>query len=100
MTSQFRLADGVCHLSGELDFNTVPQIWKVSEMMFASLKSNLLVDMRDVTRADSAGLALLVGWVRRGRAAGVETSFSHIPEQLMAIARVSGVEGMLPLHAG
>lgn len=97
MNSQIKQVDGAYRLVGELDFNTVPHIWKSSEVMFTSSGRGLLVDLQEVHRADSAGLALLVGWVRRARAAGIEVEFRHVPEQLLAIARVSGVEEMLPI---
>ena len=98
MTSQIQKVDGGYQLVGEVDFATVPQIWKDSESMYSSVQNErLMVDLSAVTRADSAGLALLVGWVRRGNAAGVATVFKGIPQQLLAIARVSGVESMLPM---
>ena len=99
MSSQLQRIDGGYRLTGELDFSSVPQIWKGSEGMFASSNVQLLIDLSEVTRADSAGLALLVGWVRQGGKAGTKMVFRNIPEQLLAIARVSGVEGMLPIVA-
>lgn len=97
LSSQIQKVEGGYHLVGEVDFATVPQIWKDSESIYASSHNgSLVIDLSAVTRADSAGLALLVGWVRRGNAAGVTTVFKDIPEQLLAIARVSGVENMLP----
>ncbi len=91
--------DGVYRLVGQLDFNTVPELWQSSEVMFAPQSKRVVVDLLEVSRADSAGLALLVGWIRRARARGVETEFRNIPDQLLAIARVSGVEDMLPISS-
>ena len=98
MSSQVQQVEGGYSLSGELDFNTVPVIWKDSEAMFTNgSPKELVIDLTAVTRADSAALALLIGWVRRAQSAGVSTAFKGIPGQLLAIARVSGVEDMLPV---
>ena len=53
--------------------------------------------LKGVTRADSAGLALLLEWLRRSERAGCSISFVNVPEQLMSIARICGLEGILPL---
>lgn len=52
----------------------------------------LTVDLSAVTLADSAGVALLVEWVRQGRARGCELRFSQANEQLLGLARTSNME--------
>jgi phospholipid transport system transporter-binding protein len=83
-------------LEGELDFFTVPDVLARAR----SCKSGddaIRVDLKGVTRADSAGLALLLEWLRRSERAGCSISFVNVPEQLMSIARICGLEGILPL---
>ncbi len=100
MNGQIKRADdGMYRLVGKLDFNTVPELWQSSDVMFARQSKQVVVDLLEVSRADSAGLALLVGWVRRARALGIEAEFRNVPDQLLAIARVSGVEEMLPISS-
>jgi phospholipid transport system transporter-binding protein len=53
------------------------------------------VDLSGVTTADGAGLAVLLSWVERARAAGQVLRFAALPAQLSAIAKVCGVESML-----
>ncbi len=91
-----RLDDGSYRLHGDLDFTTVPQIWRESLEIFRA-GATLSIDLAAVGRADSAGLALLIGWVKRAAEQGGQPLFKNIPAQLLAIARVSGVETMLPL---
>jgi phospholipid transport system transporter-binding protein len=50
-----------------------------------------------VTRADSAGLALLIEFLRTAGHAGNSVHFVNVPEQLLSIARVSGLESILSL---
>ena len=57
--------------------------------------SAISIDLGGVTRVDSAGLALLLEWLRWGWAEGRAVRFTALPEKLLAIARLSGVEDML-----
>ncbi|MDZ7808811.1 MAG: ABC transporter substrate-binding protein [Arhodomonas sp.] len=57
-----------------------------------------VVDLSAVERADSAGLALVLEWVRAARAARTAGPFPGNARQLLAIARVSGVDAILPLE--
>ncbi|HEB99345.1 MAG TPA: STAS domain-containing protein, partial [Thiotrichales bacterium] len=50
-----------------------------------------------VGRADSAGLALLVEWMREARRQGREIRFLGMPAQMSAIAEVSGLSELLPV---
>ncbi len=88
------LDDDVVQFSGELVFDTVPEIWANSFDLITS-SERLIIDLSKVTRADSAGLALLVGWLRVAVKSSRLIEFRNIPEKLMAIARVSGVAEIL-----
>ena len=44
---------------------------------------------------DSAGLALLLEWLRWGRSERRAVAFQNLPEKLVAIARLSGVDELL-----
>jgi phospholipid transport system transporter-binding protein len=61
-------------------------------------KSRLRVDLAGVTRADSAGLALLVEWLRESEIAGNSIEFVNVPAQLLSIARVCGLDDILALN--
>ena len=51
-----------------------------------------------VTLANVAGvLALMLAWMRDARARGGELAFANLPESLQTIARLYGVEGLLPV---
>ncbi len=91
-----RLPDGEWRISGELTFGTVTALLRDSGGGFGAGQERLRIDLGGVSRADSAGLALLVCWLRRARRAGVRVLFHGVPEQLLKIARVSGLEDMLP----
>ena len=89
-------ASGQFSLAGDLSFETVPQLVNAGVQLFQS-GDQVSVDMSRVGRSDSAGLALLVSWVRLARQHNKRLSFLQMPSQLLGLARVSGVEHIL-LH--
>jgi phospholipid transport system transporter-binding protein len=54
------------------------------------------VDLAGVTELDSSALALLLAWLREARAGGRAVAFANLPESLQTIARLYGVEDLLP----
>jgi len=83
-------------LQGELGFESVAGVLRHAGAMMAG-ETRLEVDLRDVSRADSAGLALLVEWLRESQHAGNEIVFINVPDQLLSIARVCGLDEILSL---
>lgn len=89
---------GRFQVSGELSFSTVNAVLAQSrETLFAHPAGQLELDLGGVTRVDSAGLALLIQWMRMARAANCEIRFHRLPEQLLAIARAGELDGLLPV---
>ena len=54
------------------------------------------VDLSAVTELDSSALALLLAWLRDAKAGGRAVAFANLPESLQTIARLYGVEDLLP----
>jgi phospholipid transport system transporter-binding protein len=84
-------------IAGELSFATVPHLWERWRSLSQGRQS-LDVDLCAVQRSDSAGLALLVEALRRARQTGQSVRFFNIPDQMLTMARVSGLEDILPLQ--
>lgn len=89
------LSPGQYKITGELNFSTVPHLFGESKWVELDPSSKLTVELGEVTRVDSAGLSLLLSWVRRAHAHQKTLAFSQVPEQLRNIARVSGVAELL-----
>lgn len=99
MQSELRLhinGDGHYRLPEALTFATTPQLYLQTGEMFDTPLPRLTFDLAGVQRVDSAGLALLLEWLREARRRSKEIRFENIPEQLAAIAKVSGLNGILP----
>lgn len=89
---------GRFHVEGRLGFDTVAQALDASLRLFADYHA-IELDLSGVTAADSAGVALLIEWVSRARHSKCVLHFHHLPEQIKALARISDVEGLLPIAA-
>lgn len=90
-------ADGRYEISGELTFQTVPQYFNHTARMFQDANGPVTVDLAGVTLADSAGIALLVEWQQRARAAKRTLQFAGIPEQVRKVIHVSGLQDAFAL---
>lgn len=88
------LGDGRFRVSGVLDASTVARLLARSGELFRGL-SRIELDFATVTASDSSGLALLLEWLRLARRADQRIRFEHLPEQLMALARISEVDTLL-----
>ena len=86
--------DGHWLLQGELSFASVPAILKSSAKGFM-VSREIEVDLQGVTRADSAGLVLLIEWLRESERVGKVVTFINVPKQLLAIARLCGLDEIL-----
>jgi len=89
--------EGRFAISGPMTFATAPALLARAQATFAAaLKSGPVeLDLSAVGKADSAGLALLIEWVSWTRAGNGSLRFTHMPEQLLAIAKLSEVDELL-----
>jgi len=94
-------ADGPGRLTvtGPVTFATVGDLLRASQSLFLDQKA-VTVDLGAVTSVDSAGLALLLEWLRRARSDGRTVTYSGLPEKLVAIAKLSGVQTILAAGSG
>lgn len=88
--------EGSFRLSGELSFKSVPAIWRRGLEAFISAPK-IEIDLQGIKRSDSAGLALLIEWQRLAMKANKSVSYLNMPAQMLAIARASSLDQILPL---
>lgn len=88
------LGEGRFRVSGVLDATTATDVLEQSESRFSEA-SNIDVDLGGVGESDSAGLALLIEWLRAARQSGKKIHFANVPAQIEALARISEVEDLL-----
>jgi phospholipid transport system transporter-binding protein len=87
--------DGTLAVRGVLSFDTVPDVFAKSAAWVRQSQGAITIDLKDVHRADSAGLALLVEWLQLARRRNLSLTFTNVPEQVRSLARVNGLSNAL-----
>jgi phospholipid transport system transporter-binding protein len=77
-----------------MTFETAAQILKSGERAFASLEQ-AQVNLSQVSKADSAGLALLLEWKAQAKTNNTAIRYVALPESLLAIARTTEVSDLI-----
>jgi anti-sigma B factor antagonist len=87
----------VCDLTGELDAFTAPRL----RQAFADITPSprVLINLSEVSFLDSAGLAALVGGVRRTRDLGSEVVVACNRPQLLRVFQHSGFDRIVTVSA-
>ena len=84
-------------VSGVLDHATVPALREQGRALMGQGSGSLIVDCTGVEKSNSAGLALLLAWLRDAQAAGRSLTITGLPSELRQIADVSDALELLPL---
>lgn len=83
-----------CMIQGVLDFNTAREALD-SVTPYIADNTTLDIDLSGITRANSAGLALMIEWLATARRADHVVTFHHIPDGLRQLAGVCQVDGLI-----
>ena len=82
----------VLALAGELSFATATRARELLQQLGADTQ---VLDGRAITRADSAGLAVLVECLARAQSVGRTLRCQNLPAQIMALAGLSELSELL-----
>jgi len=85
----------VYRIIGEMNMSTVPQLLHGMSQVFSVNGETRVIDLAEVSRSDSAGLALLLEWQRLAQEQDIQLSFRNVPEQMQAIIQISGLEELI-----
>ncbi len=83
-------------VSGRLTMETVSALFNTG--LQPENGGDLVIDLAQVEAVDSAAVSLLLSWLRRAQSNQVAISFANVPDNLLSLARLYGVAGMLPLN--
>lgn len=90
------LNHGTLTITGELSRHSVAHI-NNSEYANWLAHGAIKVDLSQVSKADTAGLAWLFYLLEQAAHHTCQLSFSNIPEKLTKLITLSGVDGLLPI---
>jgi len=93
--------DGSCCflLRGELDHHSVKEIREVIDSKLIDYRPmEVILDLREVSFSDSAGLGLILGRYTRIRDYGGSLSLVNVSEDFMKILRLAGADRFLVIE--
>ena len=89
-------ADGRSHIRGSLTFATARRARAEGLQKFRDCGARACeVDCGGIVVSDSAGLTVLLDWLALAKRDGRSLRYLNLPDGLLAIARISGVEELL-----
>lgn len=88
------LGNGRFKVFGAMNADTATDLLKRSDAAFKGA-SSLEIDLSNVPEGDSAGLAVMIEWLRLAKQRQQTIHFKHVPEPIAALARISEVENLL-----
>lgn len=92
---QCRHDGDVLFISGVLNFDSVLSLdEEVRTWITGQPTTALAINLAETIYANSAAIALALGWLRLAREAGKTLSWQQVPQDMLAMARVGGVEAL------
>ena len=87
----------VLALDGALSFETLPRVLEESQAYSSrpDLPDRLTIDFAAITDVDSSAVALLLEWRREAARRGKTLQFVNLPANLLALAELYGVTGLI-----
>lgn len=80
-------------LSGPLTLQTVKALF--DQGLQATGQARLKLDLSQVEAVDSSAVSLMLVWLREAQRNDVSLCFSHIPDNLLSLAKLYGVAELL-----
>jgi phospholipid transport system transporter-binding protein len=78
-------------IHGELTFASINEKF-IESPPFLRGGKEIVLDFSHVTTTDSAGLALMIEWIKLSRHQHAKLSFRNVPKQLLNLAKLSGLD--------
>jgi phospholipid transport system transporter-binding protein len=91
--TSLQVADDRWTVSGPMTMDSVATLLKASTAL--AMPASGVVDLERVVRVDSAGVAVLLAWKRRAAAERTPLRFAAVPQSMLSLAELYGVEEML-----
>jgi anti-sigma B factor antagonist len=84
---------------GDVDVHTAPTLRSGALEIIQQGHPRLVLDLAPVGFCDSAGLSAIIGIWHAAQEAGGSLSLAAVPDRLMRMLSMTGVDSLLPVHA-
>ncbi|TDT42386.1 anti-sigma B factor antagonist [Streptomyces sp. BK208] len=89
----------VAAVVGDMDMHTADTLRHDAREIIRQGCPHLVLDLSQVGFCDSAGLGALIGLWHAAQEAGGELRIANVPDRLMRMLVLTGVDAVLPVHA-
>ncbi|MFF6914517.1 anti-sigma factor antagonist [Streptomyces sp. NPDC012466] len=93
------LALALATIVGDVDVHTAPTLRSGALEIIQQGHPRLVLDLAPVGFCDSAGLSAIIGIWHAAQEAGGSLSLAAVPDRLMRMLSMTGVDSLLPVHA-
>lgn len=88
----------VVRLEGEIDVYTAPRVREMLDEQLRDGRTDLVVDLTDVTFIDSTGLGVLVGRLKHTRLLGGSLRLVGSDERVLKVFSITGLDKVFEIH--
>ncbi|MDK9762121.1 lipid asymmetry maintenance protein MlaB [Vibrio sp. D420a] len=96
-TQWSKLSSVEFQLSGDLDRDSVPAIWRTLQA-WKTTESRVQVNLNTVERIDSSGMVMLIHLIEHAKNQNCHIMLSFVPEQLRTLFQLSNIQPMMAEH--
>lgn len=89
----------VVHVAGEIDVYTAPTLREELASLADAGRTDLVVDLTEVSFMDSTGLGVLVGALKRVRTTGGDLRLVIDQEKVLKVFRITALTQVFEIHA-
>lgn len=99
VSSTERGASTVVHVAGEIDVYTAPLLREVLDKQIAAGRTDLVVDLEQVTFMDSTGLGVLVGRLKLVRGQNGSLRIVSAQDRILKVFKITGLDKVFHIFA-
>jgi phospholipid transport system transporter-binding protein len=92
-TADITIQDNQFLISGDLNFTNVMSVYKKS-LQQSQQCPELTFNFSQLKSSDSAGLALIIEWIKLAKQLNKPVRFTHLSADIMSLAKAAGIDGM------
>ena len=89
----------VCHVDGEVNINTSPDIKKAFDKILASKAPKIVINLSRVTYVDSSGLATLVEILKNMRSYGGKMKLASLSPKIKSLFEITKLDKLFEITA-
>ncbi|MFJ1733435.1 STAS domain-containing protein [Streptomyces sp. NPDC088254] len=89
----------IATVAGDVDMDTADTLRRKASEIVQQRCPHLVLDLSQVSFCDSAGLSALIGLWHAAQAVGGALRLANVPDRLMRMLVLTGVDTILPVHA-